>query len=78
VTGSGDYSDIESFASVINTRLEAEARISKGVAFGWMCGGWAIAACLFGFGIATALYGYAPTMVCAAMTSRGAIAKASL
>jgi hypothetical protein len=48
------------------------------VAFGWMCGGWAIAACLFGFGIATALYGYAPTMVCAAMTSRGAIAKASL
>jgi hypothetical protein len=78
VTGSGDYSDIESFASVINTRLEAEARISKGVASGWMCGGWAIAACLFGFGIATALYGYAPTMVCAAMTSRGAIAKASL
>src|SRR5580698_3419546 len=58
MTGSSDYGDIESFASIINGRLAAEARVSKGVAFGWMCGGWAIAACLFGIGMAAALYGY--------------------
>ena len=58
MTGSSDYGDIESFASIINGRLAAEARVSKGVAFGWMCGGWAITACLFGIGMAAALYGY--------------------
>jgi hypothetical protein len=54
----GDYSDVESFASVINSRLAAEARVSKAVGFGWLCGGWAIAFCLTGLGIAAALYGY--------------------
>src|SRR5260370_23646812 len=56
--GESDYRDVESFAAVINSRLAAEARISKARAFGWICGGWAIASCLIGIGIATALYGY--------------------
>jgi hypothetical protein len=56
--GESDYRDVESFAAVINSRLAAEARISKAMAFGWVCGGWAIAACLIGIGIAAALYGY--------------------
>jgi hypothetical protein len=50
--------DVESFAAVINSRLAAEARISKAMAFGWICGGWAIASWLIGIGVAAALYGY--------------------
>jgi hypothetical protein len=56
--GDGNYRDVESFAAVINSRLAAEARISRAVAFGWVCGGWAIASCLIGTGVAAALYGY--------------------
>jgi hypothetical protein len=56
--GESDYGDVESFAAVINSRLAAEARISKAMAFAWICGGWAIASCLIGIGIAAALYGY--------------------
>jgi hypothetical protein len=53
-----DHANIESFAAVINSRLASEARISKAVAFGWLCGGWAIASCLIGLGLAAAFYGY--------------------
>src|SRR3981081_216293 len=54
----GQQTNIESFAAVINSRLAAEARISKAIAFGWLCGGWAIASCLIGLGLAAAFYGY--------------------
>jgi hypothetical protein len=54
----GDYRNVESFAAVIGSRLAAEARIAKAVGFGWLCGGWAIASCLVGLGVAAAFYGY--------------------
>jgi hypothetical protein len=53
-----DNSDVESLAAVINSRLAAESRIAKAVAFGWLCGGCAIACCLFGLGAMLAFYGY--------------------
>jgi hypothetical protein len=50
--------DIEGLAAVINSRLSAEARLTKAIAFGWLCGGTAIVLCLTGLGIAAAFYGY--------------------
>jgi hypothetical protein len=50
--------DIGGLAAVINSRLAAEARIAKAIAFGWLCGGTAIALCLTGLGVAAAFYGY--------------------
>ena len=46
------------FAATLNSRIEAEARIKKAVAFGWLCGGFAIAGCLISAGCAAALLGY--------------------
>jgi hypothetical protein len=80
----GDYRDVESFAAVINSRLTAEARVSKAMAFGWICGGWAIASCLMGIGVAAALYGYSfiisvrPAAEQAANALRDALAHAEL
>jgi hypothetical protein len=82
--GEGDYRDVETFAAVINSRLDAEARISKAIAFGWLCGGWAIASCLIGMGVAAALYGYSfmisvtPAAERTASTLRDAFARAEL
>ena len=45
-------------AAVINSRLAAEARISKAIAFSWLCGGAAVAACMIGLGFAFAFMGY--------------------
>lgn len=50
--------DLGGFGAVINSRLAADARVAKAVAFGWLCGGTAIAFCLSGLGVAAALYGY--------------------
>jgi hypothetical protein len=50
--------DVGGLAAVINSRLAAEARIAKAIAFGWLCGGTAIALCLTGLGVAAAFYGY--------------------
>jgi hypothetical protein len=50
--------DIAGLAAVINSRLAAEARVTKAIAFGWLCGGTAIALCLTGLGLAAAFYGY--------------------
>ena len=61
MTNPHDHSDVEGFASVINSRLAAEARIAKAVGFGWLCGGWAIALCLSGLGGMLAFYGYSST-----------------
>jgi hypothetical protein len=53
-----DKSDIGGLAAIINARLGAEARVAKAIAFGWLCGGTAIALCLTGLGFAAAFYGY--------------------
>jgi hypothetical protein len=50
--------DVGGLAAVINSRLAAEARIASAIAFGWLCGGAAIALCLTGLGVAAAFYGY--------------------
>ena len=50
--------EIDAFAAMINGRLAGEARIARAVAIGWLCGGYAIAMCLAGLGLAIALYGY--------------------
>jgi hypothetical protein len=50
--------DVGGFAAVINSRLSAEARMAKAIAFGWFAGGVAIASCFTGLGIAAAFYGY--------------------
>jgi hypothetical protein len=46
------------FAAALNSRIEAEARIKGVLAFGWLCGGLAISACLISAGVAAALMGY--------------------
>jgi hypothetical protein len=82
--GEGDYTDVESFAAVINSRLGAEARIARAIGFGWLCGGWAIASCLVGLGLAAAFYGYsfmisvAPAGERTANALRDAFARAEL
>jgi hypothetical protein len=53
-----ENSDISGFAAVINSRLAAEALISRATALTWFCGGLAIAVLLTGFGFAAAFYGY--------------------
>jgi hypothetical protein len=50
--------NIGGFGAVINSRLAANARVARGIAFGWLCGGAAIALCLSSLGVAVALYGY--------------------
>jgi len=50
--------DLRGLAAVINSRLATDARLTKATAFGWLCGGAAIAIFLTGLGIALALYGY--------------------
>jgi hypothetical protein len=50
--------DVGGLAAVINSRLGAEARVAKAIAFGWLCGGAAISLLLTGLGVAAALYGY--------------------
>lgn len=50
--------NIGGFTAVINSRLAAEARIARAVAFSWLCGGAAIAACMIGAGFSFAFFGY--------------------
>lgn len=50
--------DSRGLAAAINARLASEGRIAKAAAFGWSCGGVAIALCLTGLGLVSALYGY--------------------
>ena len=50
--------EVDAFAAVINRRLAGDARLARAVALGWLCGGYAIAMCLAGAGLAIALYGY--------------------
>jgi hypothetical protein len=53
-----DQFNIDQFAATINSRLGAEARIASAVAFGWQCGGYAVALALTSMGIMFAFYGY--------------------
>jgi hypothetical protein len=50
--------DLRGLAAVINSRLATDARLTKAIAFGWLCGGAAIGIFLTGLGVALALYGY--------------------
>jgi hypothetical protein len=53
-----DQFDIDPFAATISSRLAAEARIASAIAFGWRCGGYAVALNLTAIGILLAFYGY--------------------
>jgi hypothetical protein len=53
-----DPLDINQFAATINSRIGADARIASAIAFGWRCGGYAVASCLTAMGVVLALYGY--------------------
>jgi hypothetical protein len=53
-----NQTDVAGFAAVINSRLAAESRIARAVAFGWLCGGVASFLALTGLGVASALWGY--------------------
>jgi hypothetical protein len=50
--------DVSGLAVMINTRLAADARISRAAAFLWFCAGTAIALTLAGSGVSLALLGY--------------------
>jgi hypothetical protein len=54
----GGNESLETFAATLNSRVAADARVRKALAFGWLCGGCAIAACLISTGLAAALLGY--------------------
>src|SRR5438445_106435 len=54
----GENLDLGGFAAVINSRLNAEARIAKAISFAWFGGGAAIACCLAAAGSFVAFYGY--------------------
>jgi hypothetical protein len=53
-----NQTDVSGLAAMINTRLAADARISRAAAFLWFCGGTAIALTLARFGVTLALLGY--------------------
>jgi len=58
MSADSDDNRIGAFAAVVNSRLAAESRIANAVSFTWLCGGWAIACCLFGVGLTLAFWGY--------------------
>jgi hypothetical protein len=57
-----DSIGIGGLAAVINSRLAADSRVAKAVAFSWLCGGVAVAACMLGIGFAFAFAGYSYTL----------------
>jgi hypothetical protein len=58
VSVDGEQFSIEGFAAVLSSRAVADARVSRAIGFGWLCGGCALAVCLFGGGAAVAFWGY--------------------
>jgi hypothetical protein len=52
------YGGMGGFAASLNSRVGAQARISKAIGFAWLCGGAAIATCLTASGVAVAFLGY--------------------
>jgi hypothetical protein len=54
--------EVGAFAAAVNSRLAVETRIARAVAFAWFAGGVAIACCLGGLGVLSALYGYSYTL----------------
>jgi hypothetical protein len=67
-------SGMGSFAASLNSHLAAKARISQAIGFAWLCGGAAIAACLFASGLALAFLGY--SYMVSVKTASDEIAKA--
>jgi hypothetical protein len=53
-----DNINVGSLAAVINARLVAQGQIARAVAFSWLCGGAAVAACMIGLGFVFAFLGY--------------------
>ena len=53
-----EHAALSGFVATLNSRLGSQARVSKAIAFAWLCGGGAIAAFLTGAGVAFALAGY--------------------
>jgi hypothetical protein len=53
-----NQTDVSGLAAMINTRLAADAPISRAAAFLWFCAGTAVALTLAGFGVTLALLGY--------------------
>jgi hypothetical protein len=53
-----EHATLSGFVATLNSRLGSQARVSKAIAFAWLCGGGAIAAVLVGSGVALALAGY--------------------
>jgi hypothetical protein len=58
VTIDNDNTEIGGFAAILNARVAHEGRIARAKAFGWTCGGLAIACSLVATGVALALWGY--------------------
>jgi hypothetical protein len=59
VAMSGDnITNVAGLAALINSRVAAEARVSRAIGFAWLCGGTLIAFTLAGLGLAIAFYGY--------------------
>jgi hypothetical protein len=50
--------EIRGIAAAINSRLAAESRIARAIAFGWLCAGAAIGLCFAGLGCAFGFVGY--------------------
>lgn len=50
--------DVRGLAAIINSRLAAEARVSRAIGFGWLCGGIALMCTLSACGVALAFFGY--------------------
>jgi hypothetical protein len=58
MTSGTEHVDVGGFAAVIHSRLAAEGRIARAIAFAWLSAGTAIACGLSASGVVSALYGY--------------------
>ncbi len=76
--------DLIAFAAILNSRVNADARVKNAVAFGWLCAGWAIAVCLTATGFLLAMLGYSymisiqPSAEIAARALSDALSKTSM
>lgn len=79
-----DDVDLIAFATLLNSRMNAEARIKNATAFGWLCAGIAIAVCLVSTGFAFAMLGYSyltsiqPSAELAAKALNDALSRATI
>lgn len=77
-------SSFSGFAAAVNSRVRADARIVRSMAFAWKCGGMAAILASIGAGVAAALLGYsyvvapAPAAELAARAIADALARAEI